>query len=132
MNKVILKRIIFTILIIVNCLVIFKFSSQNADTSSQTSGVVVNKIVDKISNANKNINKEKLTDDVTFVVRKCAHLSIYTLLGIWLMNLANTFNLLSTRNKIVFCIIFGMMYAASDELHQKFVDEEVQKLEMYV
>ena len=122
MNKVILKRIIFTILIIVNCLVIFKFSSQNADTSSQTSGVVVNKIVDKISNANKNINKEKLTDDVTFVVRKCAHLSIYTLLGIWLMNLANTFNLLSKRNRIVFCIIFGMMYAASDELHQKFVD----------
>ena len=77
MNKVILKRIIFTILIIVNCLVIFKFSSQNADTSSQTSGVVVNKIVDKISNANKNINKEKLTDDVTFVVRKCAHFNIY-------------------------------------------------------
>lgn len=38
------------------------------------------------------------------------------------MNLANTFNLLSTRNRIVFCIIFGMMYAASDELHQKFVD----------
>lgn len=118
MNKVILKRIIFTILIIVNCLVIFKFSSQDADTSSQTSGVVVNKIVDKISN----VNKEKLTDDVTFVVRKCAHLSIYTLLGIWLMNLANTFNLLSTRNRIVFCIIFGMMYATSDELHQKFVN----------
>ena len=47
MNKVILKRIIFTILIIVNCLVIFKFSSQDADTSSQTSGVVVNKIVEK-------------------------------------------------------------------------------------
>lgn len=122
MNKVILKRIIFTILIIVNCLVIFKFSSQDADTSSQTSGVVVNKIVDKISNVNKNVNKEKLTDDVTFVVRKCAHLSIYTLLGIWLMNLANTFNLLSTRNRIVFCIIFGMMYATSDELHQKFVN----------
>ena len=132
MNKVILKRIIFTILIIVNCLVIFKFSSQDADTSSQTSGVVVNKIVDKISNVNKNVNKEKLTDDVTFVVRKCAHLSIYTLLGIWLMNLANTFNLLSTRNRIVFCIIFGMMYATSDELHQKFVNGRSAEIEMYV
>ena len=114
MNKVILKRIIFTILIIVNCLVIFKFSSQNADTSSQTSGVVVNKIVDKISNANKNINKEKLTDDVTFVVRKCAHLSIYTLLGIWLMNLANTFNLLSTKFFILkthLCISLKLLFS---------------------
>lgn len=120
MNKSI-KRIIFGILIIINCAIIFKFSSQNSEKSTQTSGFVVNIVVNIISNINKNAKEENLTDNVTFIVRKCAHFSIYTLLGIWLMNFSNTFKNMSTKKKILICILFGILYASSDEFHQSFV-----------
>ena len=42
------KRIIYGILIIINCIVIFNFSAQNAEKSSKTSNVIVNKIVTNI------------------------------------------------------------------------------------
>lgn len=115
-----IKRIIFSILIVLNCIIIFGFSSQNSEKSSETSGTVVNRVVNTISNVNKSVKKESLQDKVTFVVRKCAHFSIYTLLGIWLMNLANTFDI-NTRRKILICILFGILYASSDEFHQSFV-----------
>lgn len=115
-----IKRVIFAILVIINCIIIFNFSSQNSEKSNESSGVVVNRVVNTISTVNKNVKKESIKDTVTFIVRKCAHFSIYTLLGIWLMNLANTFNI-STKRKILICILFGILYASSDEFHQSFV-----------
>ena len=115
-----LKRIMFGILIVLNCITIFCFSAQNSEKSSETSGVIVESVVTTISNVNKNVKKESIRDTVTFVVRKCAHFSIYTLLGIFLMNFANTFNI-STRRKLLICVLFGILYASSDEFHQSFV-----------
>ncbi|MBP3503022.1 MAG: VanZ family protein [Clostridia bacterium] len=115
-----IKRIIFSILIIINCIVIFNFSAQDSEKSSESSGVVVNRVVNTISTVNKKVKKENIKDTVTFIVRKCAHFSIYTLLGIWLMNLANTFDI-SIKRKILICILFGILYASSDEFHQSFV-----------
>lgn len=114
------RRIISAILIILNCMVIFKFSSQNSEKSSATSGVVVDKVVNTITTVNKTVKKESLKDKVTFIVRKSAHFSIYTLLGIFLMNFTNTFNI-SRKRKLLICILFGLCYAASDEFHQSFV-----------
>lgn len=122
-----LKRVIFMILIIINCVVIFCFSSQNSDKSSETSGVVVEKVVDTISNVNKNVEKDSIRDTITFIVRKMAHFSIYTLLGIWLMNEANTFEI-SKKRKIVLCVLFGCLYAISDEFHQSFVSGRSQEV----
>lgn len=114
------KRIIFAILIIINCIVIFNFSSQNSEKSSETSGVIVNKVVDSIGKVNKKVKKETLKDKVTFFVRKTAHFSIYTILGIFLMNESNTFEI-SKKRKVIICILFGALYAISDEFHQSFV-----------
>ena len=65
-----LKRIIFGLLIILNCITIFCFSAQNSEKSSETSGVIVESVVTTISNVNKNVKKESIRDTVTFVVRK--------------------------------------------------------------
>ena len=118
--NIIIKRVIFAILVITNCIVIFNFSSQNSEKSNESSGVVVNRVVNTISTVNKNVKKESIKDTVTFIVRKCAHFSIYALLGIWIMNFANTFNI-STKRKILICVLFGFLYASSDEFHQSFV-----------
>ena len=92
-----LKRAIFAVLIIINCIAIFSFSAQDLEKSSKTSNVVVEEVVTKISKINKKVKKETLKDKVTFYVRKTAHFSIYALLGVWLMNEANTFQLTTKR-----------------------------------
>ena len=121
MNIRLIKRAIFAILIIINCIVIFNFSSQNSEKSSKQSDVVVERVVSSIEKKNKNAKKDPtLKDRVTFYVRKTAHFSIYTLLGIWLMNEANTFDI-SKKRRLVICLIFGCLYAISDEFHQSFV-----------
>ena len=115
-----IKRILFAVLIIINCIVIFNFSAQDSEKSSETSGVIVNRVVNTISSVNKKVKKETLRDVVSFYTRKTAHFSIYALLGIWLMNEANTFDI-SNRRKIFISVIFGLLYALSDEFHQNFV-----------
>lgn len=115
-----LKRLIFAILIVLNCMTIFYLSSQNAETSSETSSGIVEKVVDIITSINKDITRDSIRDQVTFFVRKTAHFSIYSLLGIWLMNEANTFDI-SIKRKIFICLIFGALYAFSDEFHQSMI-----------
>ena len=114
------KRAIFAILIIIVCAIIFSFSSQNSEKSSSTSGGIVSKIVNFIVKDGDKVKKESITNTVTFWVRKMAHFSIYTLLGIFLMNEANTFNA-TNKKRLIVCLIFGILYAASDEFHQRFV-----------
>ena len=123
-----IKRTIFCILIIINCITIFNFSSQDSKKSSETSSVVVDKVVDTISTVNKKAKKEDLRKGVTFWVRKSAHFSIYALLGIWTMLFLNTFDNLTTGKKIMICVIFGLAYAISDEFHQSFVSGRSMEL----
>lgn len=128
MNIRIIKRIIFAILIIINCSVIFCFSAQNSEKSSKQSSVVVERVMTTISNVNKKAKKDPtLKDKVTFYVRKTAHFSIYTLLGIWLMNEANTFDITKIK-KFIICILFGCVYAISDEFHQSFISGRSQEI----
>lgn len=118
-----LKRIIFLILIIVNCSVIFYFSNQVADTSSKTSGRIVNfiaQIIPSIRDMN-NEEKEILKNDVLQpIVRKIAHFSIYTLLGIFIMGYMWTFKR-TTYQRLICSLNLGILYAISDEVHQLFI-----------
>ena len=128
MNIRLIKRIIFAILIIINCVVIFSFSSQNSEKSSKQSDVVVDRVVNTIERRNKKAKKDPtLKDKVTFYVRKTAHFTVYTLLGIWLMNEANTFDI-TKKKKWIICLLFGFLYAASDEFHQSFVGGRSQEI----
>ena len=121
------KRIIFAILIILNCIAIFMFSAQDAEKSSKTSGVIVNSVVDTVSTVNKKVKKETLKNKITFYVRKLAHFSIYTLLGVWLLNETNTFKI-STLKRLIICLFFGSIYAISDEFHQSFISGRSQEI----
>lgn len=117
-----IKRIILAILIIINCITIFNFSSQQAEKSSNTSGKVVDVVMQKIYKK-ANISKQEemsLRDKITTVVRKSAHFSIYTCLGILSFLFVNTYDI-SKKKKILFTICFCLIYACSDEFHQLFV-----------
>jgi glycosyltransferase involved in cell wall biosynthesis/VanZ family protein len=117
------RKIIFLILIILNCITIFYFSNQVADTSSNTSGRVVNfisQIIPTIKNmpeAEKEVFKSEVMQPV---VRKLAHFSIYTLLGFFTMNFTITYTG-TIKRKIKYSWIFGILYAITDEIHQLFI-----------
>lgn len=135
------RRITFLILIIINCITIFYFSNQVADTSSASSGRIVNFVI-KVLPQFKNMEeykKEHIANEVLQpIVRKMAHFSIYTLLGFLTINFAltcekqNSFcnmdekcpplQVKRVRNKrILYSWLFGTLYAISDEIHQLFI-----------
>ena len=122
-NKKLIIRVILIIMIIIHCLVIFKFSSQKADSSSNTSGVIVNKIVEEIYKG-KNINeqeKENLRERITTPIRKAAHFSIFAYLGLLLLLCLKTFEF-DEKKRIIISWLLGIAYACTDEFHQFFVE----------
>lgn len=105
------KKIIWTTLTILVMLIIFSFSSENGEESSQTSGFIVNFLQFLSSWPN-----------LEHFIRKCAHFSIYASLGFcsYLMFLSYGH---SPKRCIVYGILFCFLYACSDEFHQSFVPE---------
>jgi len=123
MNKKIMLRIIFTIMLIIHFIVIFQFSSQNGKTSTVTSTRTMYKIIDVI-NGDKEVTKEEV-EMYEPILRKLAHFGIYTFVGIWGMCLMSTFFEKNDENKrlqlqLKSAILIGFIYACSDEIHQLF------------
>lgn len=121
-----MKKIIFRIiLIMLLCLTfytIFQFSSENSIQSSSRSMKVMRKVVD-IFPYTKNLNestKIKIVKKSQPIIRKLAHFSIYTLVGILIMTFMSTYKLLLFK-KFSISTIVGLCYAISDEYHQSFV-----------
>ena len=54
------------------------------------------------------------------IVRKVAHFSIYTLLGLWLMNFMVTFKRSFYQSGVI-SVFLGFLYSCSDEIHQLFI-----------
>lgn len=129
--KQITKRIIFGILILINCVAIFYFSNQVSSNSNKQS----NKIVEIISNlipAVKNMSaKEKavLKKEVLIpIVRKSAHFSIYLLLGILLTNFMLTMKNQKYYQIVILALLIAFFYANTDEFHQTFIEGRTGQL----
>lgn len=120
------RKILQIILIILTICVlgaIFKFSSQQSEQSEglsrKISGTIIN-IVPGSKNLSQ-IEYEKKLTKVDCVIRKMAHFSIYTMLGLIVMALFLTTKIEQDKS-ITITIILGILYAMSDEIHQNFVD----------
>jgi len=118
-----ITRIIFLILVILWMALVFKFSSEKSDKSSNTSGSVI-KVFLNVFTSTKKLDdnaKIKLIEKYEPLIRKLAHFSLYTLGGILIMGLVNTYDI-EIKLKIIYSFLFGALYACSDELHQFFVE----------
>ncbi len=117
-----LLRVLFLSLLITTFAVIFHFSAQNGEESSSLSRKVTEKIVNTFPYI-KDLSTEtkaKMVEHGEIIVRKLAHLSIYTLVGIFIMAFMCTFD---TRvlYKFGISLLVGLIYAITDEYHQSFV-----------
>lgn len=103
-----MKKKISIILVIVWMILIFIMSSFDATNSSNQSNFIVN-IISNIFNINN-------LDILSYIIRKLAHLTEYTILGILTLNMTRQNNI-----KTNIGIIIGIIFAISDEIHQIFV-----------
>lgn len=107
------KKIIAWILVLGWLGVIFSFSNQTGVQSGELSNGLLTYLLHLF---HLNIQPEV----VSFVFRKLAHFTEYFILGILLLHLFSQYSI-SKRNKIIFTILLGASYAASDEFHQMFI-----------
>ena len=124
-----IKKIIYTVLLIMLLLVIFLFSNQTANKSQSTSDKVASGIVDIVETVTKNeIKKDKresIIENTRFLVRKTAHFTLYFILGIIVYLLFASYGV----KKIAFySILFCFLYACGDEVHQLFLDGRTAKI----
>ena len=116
-------RLVLVILLLETFYIIFGFSNQNGDESKGVSRKVSEKIIqitDKNNNKDDKDDKVLKVKKIEPIIRKLAHFSLYTIVGILLMSLVSTYNL-SKKNKFIICMCLGCLYACSDEIHQTFV-----------
>ena len=103
--------------------VIFWFSAQNAETSSAMSGGLIEQVVQKITPGFADLSTEEQTavvDQWQNVVRKGAHMAEYAVLGV-LAWIAASGWIGRRRIRAAAAAGLGLLYAASDEIHQAFV-----------
>lgn len=105
------KKILWTTLTILIMIIIFSFSSENGQESSQTSGFIVNLLQFLSSWPN-----------LEHFIRKCAHFSIYGILGFCSYFMFLSYGH-SPRKCILLSVLFCFLYAGSDEFHQFFVPD---------
>ena len=117
-----LFRITMLILLGLTFISIFNFSNQDGKASSGLSRKVARKIVD-VFPYTKNLSektKNKIVEKTQPIIRKGAHLSIYTLVGIFIMSFISTYKI-HLKYKFLISILVGLVYASSDEIHQSFI-----------
>ena len=119
--KINILRMILILLLLCTFFIIFGFSSQDGETSGGLSRSITNKILQLSSKYNNLEQEEK--DQVFYrtekIIRKIAHFSIYTLVGLLLMGLLSTYKI-KENWRIMLSAFLGMLYAISDEIHQGF------------
>ncbi len=130
MHKTKIVRIIFLILTILTAAAIFMFSSEDGKKSGETSRGVVKTVIDILPNT-KNLDegqKQEVIENSQPIIRKLAHFSIYTLLGLNVMGFLSTYNNINTKKQIILALTICIVYAISDEIHQHFSANRTPKI----
>ncbi len=117
-----MKRNIFIIFTVVTMVMIFCFSMENSSESSHRSGSVTEFIIKIFVDDYEDMSaseRKHLFSHTQHIIRKLAHYSVYTVLG-FLASLSVGSRKLMSRGTLA-VLLFGFVYACSDEFHQYFV-----------
>lgn len=112
----------FTILCMVG---IFLFSSKPADESSKMShevGMFLCRIFVPGYDGWSKEEQNRLADKIDYPIRKAAHATEYTVLGMFLYGtLISGGRIISPNKNLFLAILTGAIYSTTDEIHQLFV-----------
>ena len=129
-HKKLLIQIILHFLTIACMVMIFYFSSQNAEISLGTSSNLIKNVAKVVIWDFENMPKQQqqqIINDWQNFTRKNAHFFIFLILGLLTMATMLTYKIkLSSQIIIAFAVVF--LYAVSDEIHQIFVQGRACRL----
>ncbi len=117
-------RIISSSLLVLWMILIFCLSAQTAEISSQTSGGVIAFILKLVYPGFKELSAlqaGEMTAEFQFIIRKCAHFSLYAGLGVLSFLSLVTYRRLSLPMLSAFSLSICLLYSITDEIHQLFV-----------
>lgn len=118
-------RILTLMLVLAIMTMIFCFSAEDAEKSSETSGEIVEVIIDVAYPEFDRMQptmQEQVYEDISHFVRKAAHFSEFAMLGFSiLLHVATLQSRMTIRYPKLISMLIGVLYACSDELHQAFV-----------
>lgn len=118
-----IKRIVFTAAAIIWMAIIFMFSAQPAEVSTETShgfGYFIGECFVQDFNDWSDMEKSDFSAKIDFPIRKCAHASEYAILAL-LVSLAVTSYGFRYDKAARISFIITFLYASGDEFHQLFV-----------
>ena len=117
-----MKKTISIVSLILWMIVIFSFSSADANKSTGTSDKVITTMIeikDKITNnETPNNEKEIIVKNSSFYIRKIAHITEYLILGFLIFNLLKQYSV----TNIYYAIGLSILYSCTDEFHQLFIN----------
>lgn len=116
-------RILLGILIVLWMIVVFCFSHQPADQSSETSQQAIQVIVNVLQ-LEESMSEDELKNLIAGLkapIRKMAHFAMYFVGGVLICLLFATINKFSTKQKILLSQCVATGYAVADEVHQALV-----------
>lgn len=126
-------RTVTTLLTAAVMIIIFSFSTENAEKSDQRSGrisLLIIRVFCPDYDTKEADQQQELYDLVQHIVRKCAHFTEYMMLGFLIrLCVESWFGHKMKKNRIPSLIGFGAgtVYACSDELHQKAIEGRMGK-----
>lgn len=118
MSNIKYKKTITFILIILWMVIVFCFSNQPSDASSELSGGITRTILKNFGGLEEKTVEEQLA--IESIIRKIAHYTIYTLGGILILLYIDLHEITEER-KLGLSWGIGTLYAITDEMHQLFV-----------
>lgn len=130
-NKAIMyvfKQVIYALFVVCVLITIFNFSNEVADKSSGTSARVIEGTIKLVE---PKITQEKLNMKIEIlqpIFRKCAHFTLYAILGFFTYNFVRTIKGNNTKNNenttkiyLIASQVFCTTYSLTDEIHQMFI-----------
>ena len=116
-----MKKLFKIILVVFWMVLIFSFSMDQGEASTGKSNSIIDIVSDIILRREISFEeREMIREKYVTPVRKGAHFMIYFLLGFSFLSLLKEYNLID-RKGIFFSILFVLLYACSDEIHQLFI-----------
>ncbi len=117
------RKVVPILLVIIWLFVIFNFSSQQGNVSQSKSQEITNHISENYNEIVTGIDNEILH----YLIRKSAHVTLYFILCIFVMN-ALFHGGLRGKDLFIRAFIICLFYASMDEIHQKFVSDRSGKV----
>lgn len=117
-------RVLSIVLLVLWMALIFNFSHQNANASSNISGEFIEAVAEKFYPNFEDLTQEEkiqIVEGYQFVVRKAAHVAIYAVLGFFAFLTFISYVKLKFFTRFAWANVICFLYAASDEIHQSYV-----------